>query len=509
MPKQIPDLPLPGIRLDPGGALSLHRQLYEQLSSAIRSGQLKPGTRLPSTRAFALTLGVSRTTTLEAYRDLQIEGYLESRVGAGTLVAQTLPDLLPSTKTGASASGGSGGDNGQNPGEDNLPRLSQRGMQFAAQSSPVWFARVGGLRPFRLGAPALDAFPQKAWARAVNRAVRYSSGPQLDYQEAAGYRPLREEIAAYLAVARGVRCTADQVMIVAGIQSGLTLIANLLLDARDAIWVEDPGYLLARMALQAAGATLVPIPIDREGLIVAEGKARGPEARLAYVTPTHQFPLGVTMSYARRRELLQWAQQAGAWIIEDDYDSEYQYAGRPIPALQGLDDTGQVIYMGTFSKVLFPALRLGYVVVPPPLVDAFITAQRVMSFHPPVHEQLALTSFMAEGEFIRHIRRMRGLYEERRDCLLAYARQVLPENLQFAPRQSGLHVIGRLPEDTDEFELVRSANQQEITVYPLSGFWIDPTVRRGLVLGFAAFREEEIKVGLQKLAVAWRKLSGL
>jgi GntR family transcriptional regulator/MocR family aminotransferase len=337
--------------------------------------------------------------------------------------------------------------------------------------------------------------------------VRYTSGLLLDYQEAAGYRPLREEIAAYLAVARGVRCTSDQVMIVAGIQSGLSLVANLLLDDRDTIWVEDPGYLLARMAFQATGATLIPIPIDREGLIVAEGRARCPGARLAYVTPTHQFPLGVTMSYARRRELLQWARQVGAWIIEDDYDSEYQYEGRPIPALQGLDDTGQVIYLGTFSKVLFPALRLGYVVIPPTLIDAFITAQRVISFHPPVLEQVALASFIADGEFIRHIRRMRGLYEERRDSLLAYARQYLPKNLQFTPRQSGLHLVGRLPEDTDEFELVRLANQQGVTVYPLSGFWIEPTVRQGLVLGFAAFREEEIKVGVQKLADAWRKLS--
>jgi GntR family transcriptional regulator/MocR family aminotransferase len=486
--------------------LTLHRQLYEQLSSAIRSGQLKPGTRLPSTRAFAHALGVSRTTTLEAYRDLQIEGYLEARVGAGTLVARTPPDLFHPTKTDASASGGSGEDNDLTPGENNLPGLSQRGKRFAAQSSPAWFARAGDLRPFRFGVPALDVLPHKAWRRAVTRAVRAFSGSLLDYQETSGYRPLREEIAAYLAVARGVRCTADQVMIVAGIQSGLSLVANLLLDARDAVWMEDPGYWLARMAFQAANATLVPVPIDREGLIVAVGRTQCPEARLAYVTPTHQFPLGVTMSYARRRELLQWAQQVGAWIVEDDYDSEYLYEGRPITALQGLDEFGQVLYLGTFSKVLFPALRLGYIVLPPKLVNAFATAQRVLSFHPPVLEQMALASFMAEGEFIRHIRRMRELYEERRDCLLTYARQYLPDDLQFDPRQSGLHLVGRLPGDRDEFELVRLANQQGVTVYPLSGFSIEPNARRGLVLGFAAFHEEEIKVGSQTLADAWFKL---
>lgn len=504
MPKQTPDLPLPGIRLDRSLPVPLHRQLYEQLGRAIRSGQLKPGTRLPSTRAFARTLGVSRITTLEAYHDLQIEGYLEAKVGAGTQVAQTLPDVFQAGQTEAGAPEGTAGVIQQNTAGHKLSKLSERGKRFTSQASPAWFARAGDLRPFRFGIPALDAFPQKAWARAVTRAVRAVSGQLLDYQDSAGFRPLREEIAAYLAVARGVRCTADQVMIVAGAQAGLSLIASLLLDAGDSVWMEDPGYLLARRAFQAAGATLIPVPVDREGLIVSEGKSRFPGARLAYVTPTHQFPLGFTMSYARRRKLLQWAGQEGAWIIEDDYDSEYQYTGRPIPALLGLDDTGQVIYLGTFSKVLFPALRLGYVVVPPALVEAFSAAQRVISFHPPVLEQAALAAFMAEGEFIRHIRRMRGLYEERRDCLLVNAGQYLPGHLQFDPRQSGLHLVGRLPESTDESELVRLAGQQGVTVYPLSGFWIEPPACRGLILGFAAFREKEIRAGLEQLAHAWR-----
>jgi GntR family transcriptional regulator / MocR family aminotransferase len=504
MPKQTPDLPLPGIRLDAAAGVPLHRQLYKQLSQAIRTGQLKPGTRLPSTRAFARELGVSRTTTIEAYRDLVAEGYLEAQIGAGTVVVQKLPELFLQAKTDDRAP--------ETHSEQEVPErsplhLSQRGLRLVSLSAPSRFFGTRSLRPFRIGTPALDAVPHQTWAQAVSRAARYASKSQLDYQHPAGYQLLREEIAAYLAVARGVHCTADQIIIVAGIQAGLSLTATLLLDAKDTVWMEDPGYLLAREVFQAAEATLIPVPIDRKGLNVTEGWERCPEARLAYVTPSHQFPLGVTMSYARRRELLYWAQQADAWIIEDDYDSEYQYTGRPRPALQGLDEVGRVIYLGTFSKVFFPSLRLGYIVTPPPLVDAFTVAQRVMSFRPPALEQVAMASFMAEGEFTRHIRRMRGLYTERRDCLLTYTAQYLADILRFEKRQSGLHLLGWLPEEADEHELAMLADQHGVTVYPLSEFWIGPAERPGLLLGFAAFGEDEIKEGVQKLAGAWGKSS--
>lgn len=503
MPKQTPDLPLPGIRLEATAPLPLHRQLYEQLSRAIRAGHLKPGTRLPSTRALAHELGVSRTTTIEAYRDLRAEGYLESHVGAGTVVVQKLPELFLQAKTGVNATETPGSEETQNLPEPPL-RLSRRGMHLACLTAPSWFFTSTALRPFRIGVPALDAIPQRAWGRAVTRAVREVQGSQLDYQPAAGYRPLREEIAAYLAVARGVRCTADQVIIVAGIQAGLSLIANLLLEAKDAVWVEDPGYFLAQVVFQAADATLIPVPVDNEGLNVAAGWARCPEARLAYVTPSHQFPLGMTMSHTRRRQLLQWAQQSGAWIIEDDYDSEYRYTGRPSPALQGLDEAGRVIYLGTFSKVFFPALRLGYIVAPPALVEPLSMGQRVMSFHPPALEQVAMASFMAEGEFTRHIRRMRGLYTERRDCLLACAASHLGDNLRFQRTPSGLHLVGWLPDGVDEQELARLADQQAVTVYPLSAFQLDSPRPPGLVLGFASFSETEIEEGVKKLAGAWR-----
>jgi GntR family transcriptional regulator/MocR family aminotransferase len=267
--------------------------------------------------------------------------------------------------------------------------------------------------------------------------------------------------------------------------------------------MEDPGYFLAQAVFQAADARLMPIPIDREGLTVAEGYARCPDARLAYVTPSHQFPLGVTMSHSRRRQLLQWAQQADAWIIEDDYDSEYRYTGRPIPSLQGLDESGRVIYLGTFSKVFFPALRLGYIVAPPALVDPLTNAKRVLGFHPPVLEQMAMASFIARGEFTRHIRRMRGLYAERRNCLLTSAAQYLGDRVRLERTPSGLHLVGWLPEAADEWELARLADQHGVIVYPLSALRLGASERRGLVLGFAAFGEAEIEEAVQKLARAW------
>jgi GntR family transcriptional regulator/MocR family aminotransferase len=267
--------------------------------------------------------------------------------------------------------------------------------------------------------------------------------------------------------------------------------------------MEDPGYFLAQAVFQAADASLIPVPIDREGLTVAEGYARCPDARLAYVTPSHQFPLGVTMSHARRRQLLQWAQQADAWIIEDDYDSEYRYTGRPIPSLQGLDESGRVIYLGTFSKVFFPALRLGYIVAPPALVDPLTNAKRVMGLHPPVLEQMAMASFMARGEFTRHIRRMRGLYAERRNSLLSNVAQYLGHKLRLERAPSGLHLIGWLPEAADEWEMAKLAAQHGVTVYPLSAFRLGASSHRGLMLGFAAFSEAEIEKGVDKLARAW------
>lgn len=367
----------PVISVDRSSAAPLHRQLYEGLREAILSGRLSAGALLPSTRELAAGLGVSRNTATSAYAQLLAEGYLEGRVGSGTYVARSLPDDLLRARSGPGGEpGGAGAE----------VALSRRGRLLAA--TPTTTARdAGPARAFRPGIPALDAFPFGLWRRLESRFWRRPPPGLLGYGDPAGYGPLRAGISAYLRAARAVRCSPEQVIVVSGSQQALDLAARVLLDPGDAAWVEEPGYAGARAALLGAGARLVPVPVDEEGLDVAAGARLGPDARLVHVTPSHQYPLGATMSLARRLELLGWARRSGAWVLEDDYDSEYRYAGRPLEALQGLDAEGRVIYVGTFSKVLFPSLRLGYLVLPPDLVDAFAAARELTDRHPPGPDQ--------------------------------------------------------------------------------------------------------------------------
>jgi GntR family transcriptional regulator / MocR family aminotransferase len=481
----------------------LYRQLYERMRGAILMGQLTAGTRLPSTRALARELGVARNTVLLAYGQLLAEGYLESKVGYGTVVARTLPETLLHVPGAALHSPA--------PIQEQVRHapLSQRGMVLAHApfvSSQLLTVEGQPLMAFRAGIPALDAFPQKLWAQIVARRVRHSLPRLFVYQAPAGYRPLREAIASHLAMTRGVRCTADQVLIVAGAQSGFDLAARLLLDPGDAAWVEDPAHPAPRGALLSAGAQLVPVPVDREGLVVAAGIARCPHARLASVTPSHQAPLGVTMSLARRLALLQWASQQSAWILEDDYDSEYRYAGRPLEALQGLDHANRVIYVGTFSKVLFPALRLGYLVVPPELVEAFIAARRFVDRHVSALEQAALADFMLEGHFTRHLRRMRTLYAERQATFVAEIQHHLGDMLEIQPSEVGMHLVAWLPPGMDDKAAARQAAAYGVDTVPISSFGIEPMQRGGLILGYAAVAEHEIRDGVRRLAAALHSL---
>jgi GntR family transcriptional regulator/MocR family aminotransferase len=322
----------------------------------------------------------------------------------------------------------------------------------------------------------------------------------LAYHHPAGYLPLREAIASYLATARGVCCTAEQVILVAGSQQGLDLAARVLLDPGEQAWMEDPGYPGARGTLLGAGARLVPVPIDAEGLVVQMGKERAPGARLAFVTPSHQFPLGGTMSMARRLSLLAWANAAGAWIVEDDYDSEFRYTGRPLAALQGIDRANRVIYLGTLSKVLFPAMRLGYLVVPPDLVNAFIAARLYTDIHPPLLEQVTLTAFLHEGHFVRHIRQMRQLYQERQVTLVDLAREMLAGELNLQPAVAGMHLIGWLKSKQDDRQVARAAARVWVDVSPLSLYSIEGSERPGLLLGYTAVGTQEMRAGLQRLA---------
>jgi GntR family transcriptional regulator/MocR family aminotransferase len=481
------------IALDHTSSSPLYHQLYESLQRAILSKQLLGGTKLPSTRLLASELGISRNTVLNAFEQLMAEGYLETRHGSGTYVAQVSPDDLLVTTDLLQAPA---------PIRERV-QVSQYGARLLSAATrmpgPLVPQRQGKPRAFRQGVPALDAFPHVIWGRLLGRCWRRSSYELLNYGSC---RPLCEAIAAYLGPGRGVHCTAEQILIVAGSQQGLDLVARVLLDPGDAAWTEDPGYPGAYGALLGAGAFVVPVPVDDEGLDVTVGVSRCPDACLAFVTPSHQFPLGITMSLRRRLKLLEWASRANAWILEDDYDSEYRYAGRPLAALQGLDRENRVIYLGTFSKVMFPALRLAYLVVPPDLVDAFYAARLFATMLPPLLEQAALAEFIARGHFARHIRRMRALYAERQATLVRAARYGLAGLLDVQPAEAGMHLLGWLPGGVDDRGASQWAAAHGVDAFPLSTYCLEATHRDALLLGYTATDEQEIKDGVSSLACA-------
>ena len=474
----------------------LYRQLYDEMREAILGGRLEPGSRLPSTRDLAADLGVSRNTVTNAFLQLWAEGYLEGKVGSGTYVSRSLPDDMLRARPSVRSEGS------RVPPSARANRgLSRRGELLAATPATATVRR-GRPRAFRSGVPTLDAFPSETWARLAARCWRGAPRSLLGYGDPAGYRPLRESIAEYLGAVRATRCSWEQVIVVSGSQQALDLCARVLLDPGDAAWVEDPCYPAARGALVGLGARLAPVAVDGEGLDVAAGEASAADSRLAYITPSHQYPLGVTMSLARRLTLLDWANRSGAWILEDDYDSEYRYSGRPLSSLQGLDAGGRVIYLGTFSKVLSPALRLGYLVVPPDLVDAFVAARALIDRHSPQMDQVVLAEFMAEGHFARHVRRMRLHYAERRDALIEAVGRELEGLIEVGPADAGLHLVAWLPEDTDDREASRRAAARGVETAPLAAYCIEAALRPGLLLGYAAVSEEEIREGARRLAGA-------
>ena len=502
MPKRVTLRYEPMIVLDTTSSVPLYRQLYDRLRLAILTEQLATGTRLPATRTLADQLGVSRNTVYTTYQQLLAEGYIDSKVGHGTSVARVTPETLLTIPTTSQVRRSAQDDTSHS-------RVSQRGMNMArlpCMPRPQVPSEPGKLPAFRAGVPALDLFPYQIWAQMITRRVRHSLQQASDDQDPAGYRPLREAIAAHIGVTRGVRCTADQVIVVSGAQAGLDLAARILLDPGDMAWIEEPGYPGARGALEGAGAQLVPIPVKEDGLDVRAGRTRCPQARVAYVTPSHQFPLGVTMSLAQRLALLEWASQVNAWILEDDYDSEYRFSGRPLEALQGLDRTNRVIYLGTFSKVLFPALRLGYLVVPPDLRDIFVAVRQFVDRHVPILEQMALADFITEGHFTRHIRRMHTLYAERRAALIAAVASELGEMLEVHAPEAGMHLVGWLPPNMDDATVAQQAATYGVEVIPISVFSSEPVHRGGLVLGYAAVNEQEIRDGVHRLAMAIRSM---
>jgi len=495
MTKQALHTVIPGIDLDRITRKPLGQQLYGALRSAILAGRFRAGSRLPSTRGLSADLNVSRNTVLGAYEQLLVEGYLEAKSGSGTCVASSLPDEMLCVRTPAVFPGSQASRGG----------LSRRGRILA--NRPVRLLSAPGTpRPFASGHPDVAAFPIKTWIRLTGRRWRRQSDELLVYGDPAGYRPLRQAIASYVRTARAVRCEAEQVVVVTGSQQAIDLIARLLIDPGDAALVEDPGYPGARAALTAAGATLVRLPVDAEGANIRRVRTRRAKIRLAFVTPSHQYPLGVTMTLPRRLSLLEWARQHGAWILEDDYDSDYRYRGKPLPSLQGLDNSGQVIYMGSFSKTMLPSLRLGFLVLPERLVEPFRRARAVVDGHSPVPYQAVLADFISEGHFARHIRRMRTLYQERQSVLMGAAQRNLSGLLEVNASEGGMHLMGWLPRGVSDITASQRLRSCDVYASPFSSCCIGKPKRGGLLLGYAAFTSDQISEAVKQLATALRHI---
>jgi GntR family transcriptional regulator/MocR family aminotransferase len=479
---------LPGLTLDRADDLPLHAQLAQALRAGILAGRTPPGTRLPATRTLAAELGIGRNTVADAYDQLIAEGYLEARVGSGTRVAPIAPDMLLTTAA-------------ENQAEADAPPppLSFRGRSLAGALRPVPPPPGRFGYAFQPGLPAFDAFPLASWTRISARCAKNVRSVG-DYSEPDGLHDLREAIVAHVKLARGVVCEPDQVIVTAGTQAGLDLAARMLIDPQDPVWIEDPGYGGARGAFIGAGAKLVPVPVDEEGMDVRAARRMGARPRAIYVTPSHQFPLGMTMSLARRLELLELADEADAWIIEDDYDSEYRYHGRPLSSLQGLDGGRRVLYVGTFSKTFFPSLRLGYLVVPRGHSDAFRKAIRNTGHSAPGLPQLALKEFMEAGHYEAHTRRMRKLYDTRRQMLVDTLHDVAASTLEPQVREAGMQMPAFLKHCRDSEAMATDLARLGIAAAPLGRFTLDDrNWRPGLMLGFAAVEERFIGPAVEAL----------
>jgi GntR family transcriptional regulator / MocR family aminotransferase len=477
---------LPVVAVDRTFSTPLHRQIYDGFRSAILEGRLRPGQRIPSTRVLAAEIRVSRFPVLNAYAQLLAEGYLESRVGAGTVVSSSLPEQLTSslptgTKTAPIKHG---------------PRpVAARTSIFPPKETFPWMIHWG---PFRVGQVAFDQFPHHIWSGLIARRCRSMNEHSAFYGGLLGSEILRHAIANYLKTARAVRCAPEQVLIVNGSQQALEITARVLLDPGSHVWIEDPCYRLAHDVFKLNGCELVPVSVDEEGLDVATGIAKCRKARAAFVSPSHQFPLGVTMSASRRLQLIEWAQYSGAWIIEDDYDSEYRYESQPIASLQGLDSNSRVIYIGTFSKVLFPSLRLGYIVVPLDLVDRFLFTRRVMDLGTPTFHQEVLADFIEEGHFERHIRRMRTLYGDLRRLLVDNLNEHLGKTLLPVGDEAGMHLTVMLNTRHRDEEVAFRAVRQKLSLWPLSRLYLSRP-SQGFILGFGGTTTNKIPIAVRKL----------
>lgn len=479
----------PILSIDRRSAIPLFRQVYAALSAAILDQRLPPGAKLPATRSLAEQLSLSRTAVVAAYEQLLAEGYTTGRVGAGTYVSTDLPGkprgrvAKPPTAVGRTDHG--------------IPRLAGQ-VDVTLQNDA---------RPFNLGRTLVDSRTMDIWRRLSARSLRSLSRSHLGYGDPRGSPELRSALAAYLASHRAVRCDPEQIIVTSGTQHAMDLVTRVLLPSGSEAWIEDPGYPLTREALTAAGVTLHPVPVDSQGLDVAAAMRTAPRAHAAFITPSHQFPTGVVLSMARRLELIAWARSADAWIVEDDYASEFRYGGHPLAALQGLDGEGRTLYVGTLNKGLFPGLRVGYLVVPEMLLPRFVATRYLADRQPPGLQQEVLASFIADGHLASHIRRMRNLYRGQRDRLVDALRRQASDFLQIDPPDQGMHLVAYLRDGLSDTAIARAALDHDVVVRPLSRLYVRAKLRQGLLLGFSGYPASSIARAAGQLANASRNLA--
>lgn len=470
---------IPEVRIDPDSAIAKHRQVYDALRRAIAEGRLAPDDELPSTRELARELGVSRNTTVAAYDMLLAEGYVVSRGGAGTFVARS-GVLAPAAE----------------------PRAALEPRPLSGTADMLRVSRVpgpfGAARPFRPSSPSLDAFPYAAWSQTAARALRRDRVWMSD-GDPVGLRSLRQSIARHVHAFRSSPCDPDQVIVTPGAQSALFLCSMLLLDPNDAVWIEEPGYQHARVAFRTRTERVIPVPLDESGIDIDAGRALSPQPRVIFTTPTQQWPTGITMSAQRKRALLDFAAERGAWIIEDDYCGELRFDRRTYAALRGLDDADRVIHLGTFSKTLTPGLRVAFLVVPHDLVDAFAAAQQAASRFPNLIAQVVLADFIESGAYARHVYDMQVLYQERHELLRARIASKLAGILLAKPSTGGTFTVTELAAGFDDVALARALEREGFESMPLSAAYAGSAVRRGLLLGHAVGKPEQIRAGVDTI----------
>lgn len=477
-------------QVERGSAVPLFRQIYLQMRAAVLSRRLGPGTKLPATRGLAAELGVARSSVIAAYEQLLAEGYVAGRTGSGTYISNDLPEPIEG-------------------GARRMKRAAAahlRPVRAVPRFSEAMIENED--RPFSTARTLMDARTVEIWRKLTQREFRPFAPIHRGYSDTRGLAELRRSICDYVQAARAVRAEPEQIIVTAGTQQAIDIALRVLLAPGDAVWVEDPGYPMTQAALAAAGARLCPIPVDAHGIDVAAGVRAAPRARAAFVTPSHQYPLGIVLAMARRLALLDWARASGAFIVEDDYHSEFRYGGRPLASLQGLDEGERVIYVGTLNKVLFPGLRLGYMVVPRPLLEAFVAQRFVMDRQPPTLAQTVVAAFMGEGYLAAHIRRMRLIYREQRDLLVGELRRRLGDEIAVEAPDQGMHLVAYLRRAGDDVALARAARRQGIIARPISPMYRAAPPRHGLLLGFTGYPRQVLLPAAARLAPIVRAQPG-